>query len=886
MNTFPRPLRFSYSQPFVILGLCGSLVLFAESEPRVELLVKCQGGPSGDAARAADLAVGGTTLRRYEGIGWQLVRLPEGMNVAQGLTRYRQQPGVLTVESGRQLSKLRSPTASAPGEGVSMDSSAARQSVGPHAPPPNTVVPNDPRYRSQWNLEKIGMEEAWAIATGDTNVVVAVIDTGVNYRHPDLAANMWRNPGESGLDDQGRDKASNGLDDDGNGYADDVHGINAVSRTGDPMDIQNNFPSFGLYPHGTACAGVIAAVGNNGVGPAGVNWRASVMALVEGGGNGEYIDMTSAFVECLDYAIRMKRRGVNVRVASISHHDYVVSTVFEDAIRAAGEEGVLCVFAAGNDEAADLDTSLWRWSAHGGVNVLAVGGSTRTDELGERWNYGRSTVHLVAPSLEIPTLGLGGSFIPDFNGTSSACPHVAGAAALLCSAKPDISILELRRVLLGSVDPIPAAKGKIITGGRLNVARALRMLTEPSPSPIVVWSAPTGLRAPLNAPIEVIFSESMNRAAVEAAFEIEPAMEGTFEWTTDSRHLFFRHDKAFERTRHTLRIRATALDASGRQLDGNYDRVSVGSGDDDFVSSFDFSAPNDDFQDAVLLHGGQGSLSADNFHSNPEYRETSPEGLRYSDYGTSVWYRWVAPANGWFTFDLAASTTMDPVLVIHTGVGLGQLDEVASNIDYGTNQQSRVSFAAIQNREYSIAVASTWTTGFAGLTGPFTLRWYPTPPPGIDRFGPTTGQPGTRVTLNGTNLTGVTRVRFNGVEALFTLSTNLNSRDLRLTTVVPPAATSGPITIETPYGHFTTTTGFEVIRPDLPPNLTIQRLPSGLVQFTAPSWTNAFVLESTPSFALPVRWTPVWTNPANNVLRFDEPIPAPSVQRFYRAVGP
>ena len=455
------------------------------------------------------------------------------------------------------------------------------------------------------------------------------------------------------------------------------------------------------------------------------------------------------------------------------------------------------------------------------------------------------------------TLGLGGAFIPDYNGTSSACPHVAGAAALLCSVRPDISILELRRVLLGSVDPIPAAKGKIITGGRLNVARALRMLTEPSPSPIVVWSAPTGLSVPLNAPIEVIFSESMNRAAVEAAFEIKPAMEGTFEWTADSRHLLFRHNKAFERTRHTLRIRATALDASGRQMDGNYDRVSVGSGDDDFVSSFDFSAPNDDFQDAILLQGDQGSLSADNFHSNPEYRETSPEGLRYLDYGTSVWYRWVAPANGWFTFDLTASTTMDPILVIRTGVGLGQLEEVASNIDYGTRRRSRVSFAAAVQREYSITVASTWTTGFAGLAGTFSLGWYPTPPPGIISLSPTTGQPGTPVTLNGTNFTGVTRVRFNGVEATFTLSTNLNFRDLRLTTVVPPAATTGPITIETPYGHYTTTTRFEVIRPDLPPNLTLQRPPSGLFRFTAPSWVNTYVLESTPSLALPVRWTPV-----------------------------
>src|SRR5207244_2135070 len=95
--------------------------------------------------------------------------------------------------------------------------------------PPSLVIPNDPMFSQQWYLKKIGATNAWATTTGSTNIVVAIIDTGVDYTHPDLAANMWRNPGETGLDDQGRDKATNGIDDDNNGYVDDVYGVDAVN---------------------------------------------------------------------------------------------------------------------------------------------------------------------------------------------------------------------------------------------------------------------------------------------------------------------------------------------------------------------------------------------------------------------------------------------------------------------------------------------------------------------------------------------------------------------------------------------------------------------------------------------------------------------------------
>src|SRR5205823_5986584 len=184
-----------------------------------ELLVKLGSGPSRlQTANSPHNLVGATVLRTFPAVGWQHVRLPEGMSVREGIEAYLALPGVVAAE---------------PNYTLELD-----------------VVPNDPRYGSQWGLRKISAPTAWDTITGSSNVVVAVIDTGVDYNHPDLAASMWRNPGETGLDANGNDKASNGIDDDGDGYVDDVYGIDAANHDSDPMD-----PDY----HGTACAGIIGA---------------------------------------------------------------------------------------------------------------------------------------------------------------------------------------------------------------------------------------------------------------------------------------------------------------------------------------------------------------------------------------------------------------------------------------------------------------------------------------------------------------------------------------------------------------------------------------------------------------------------------------------------
>ncbi|MEO8426215.1 MAG: S8 family serine peptidase [Verrucomicrobiota bacterium] len=280
---------------------------------------------------------------------------------------------------------------------TNLGASARPQSLTAVASP--TVTPNDPQYSSQWNLEKISAPQAWAVTTGSTNVVVAVIDTGVNYKHEDLVANMWRNPGETGLDANGNDKATNGIDDDGNGYVDDVYGIDARTHSGDPIDTGGS-----LGFHGTGLAGVIGAVGNNGTGIAGINWTVKLMALA-------FHDGTMAeFLEAVDYVIAMKRRGVNVRVISNSQYGGGNRRPLKDAVNAAGNEGILTVFDASNNgynnDVFSFDSPNSRWS-------ISVTGSYFSDELLSYSDYGRSTVDLAAP-LGVPSTSEGSTTFRPF----------------------------------------------------------------------------------------------------------------------------------------------------------------------------------------------------------------------------------------------------------------------------------------------------------------------------------------------------------------------------------------------------------------------------------------------------------------------------------------
>ncbi len=314
-----------------------------------------------------------------------------------------------------------------------------------------------------WGLQNLGQnggvagvdidaEEAWDYSTGSSEVIVAVIDTGVRYTHQDLATQMWRNPGESG---GGRE--TNGIDDDRDGYVDNVFGINAVDNSGDPWDDND---------HGTHCAGTIGAAANNGGPLVGVAWNVRIMAakFLDSDGSGS----SSAAIRCIDFAVTN-----GARILSNSWGGGESSQAMRTAIQAAHDQGVLFVAAAGND-GSDNDVYPQYPANYAIENVISVAAINRRGELASFSNYGFRSVDIAAPGVTIysSTSGSDRSY-DEFSGTSMATPHVAGVAALVVAEHPHISVSELRARLLDASVPLEDLTGVIASGGRVTAYRAL-----------------------------------------------------------------------------------------------------------------------------------------------------------------------------------------------------------------------------------------------------------------------------------------------------------------------------------------------------------------------------------------------------------------------------
>ncbi len=339
---------------------------------------------------------------------------------------------------------------------------------------PDTVVyasatPND--LDSQlWGLHNTGQDngtadvdidavEAWDTITDASDVIVAVIDTGVDYTHPDLATNIWTNPGEI---------AGNGIDDDGNGYIDDIHGYDFVNNDNDPMDD---------HSHGTHVAGTIAAEGNNGQGIVGIAWQAQIMALkfLSGEGVGYTSDAINAILYAADNGAVISNNSWSSVGATYVLEQY--QAPLKDAIEITNQAGHLFVAAAGNDYA-NNDEGHSNYPA--GIpltNIISVAATDRNDELADFSNYGEVEVDIAAPGVAIYSTIPGGLY-DSFNGTSMATPHVAGAAALLYATKPDITPQEAKAILMNTADPVASLAGKVGNSGRLNLANALNALSE------------------------------------------------------------------------------------------------------------------------------------------------------------------------------------------------------------------------------------------------------------------------------------------------------------------------------------------------------------------------------------------------------------------------
>ncbi len=385
------------------------------------------------------------------------------------------------------------------------------KSATPDAKIALTATPNDPNFAGQDWLRAVGAPAAWNVSTGTGQTIVAVIDSGIDLTHPDLVANLWTNPGEV---------AGNGFDDDGDGIIDDVHGVNFVNNSGDPSDVLG---------HGTHVAGIIGAVGNNGVGGSGINPHARIMPLKFIGPDG---GLTSNAVRAVNYAVA---HGAKVINESWGGGDY--DPALADAITRAAHAGVIVVSSAGNyasnNDAAPFYPANYVTQAD---NVVTVAAANATGGLSNYSNFGATTVTLAAPGDNVLSTLPGGRY-GVLSGTSMAAPMVSGAISLLWDAHPDWTYRQVLAKLRSSVDADATLAGKTITGGRLDLARLLDASTSPPPAvvpptvtppvtppvappatatPAVVSATFGGARAGQFDRVSVTFGQPVNPAAIGA----------------------------------------------------------------------------------------------------------------------------------------------------------------------------------------------------------------------------------------------------------------------------------------------------------------------------------------------------------------------------------
>lgn len=432
--------------------------------------------PTESAADAAALAAAPfATEVEYIGFGIYRVSLADGVSAADAATYYSAQVGVVLASPDTHIQVQQ--------------------------------TPNDTSYSSLYGLSKIGAPTAWDTTTGSSKFVVGVIDTGVDYTHPDLALNIAINQSEiptairatltdtnsdglitfrdlnasanagkvtdangNGYIDGGdilRTTAqggwSDGVDNDGNGFTDDFVGWDFVNNDNNPMDDN---------AHGTHVSGTIGAVGNNSLGVVGVNWSVQIMGLkfLDSNGSG----YTSDAIAALNYAVA---RGV--KLSNNSWGGGPSDSALAAAIGQAKNAGHIFVAAAGNS-GLNIDTTLSYPGSYSTSynNVVTVAATGSTDTLASFSNYGVNSVTLAAPGVGILSTTPGNTY-SSFSGTSMAAPHVAGAIALYWSANPTLTYSQVIAKLKSSVDTISGLSGKVQTAGRLNVAKMLEVTSPP-----------------------------------------------------------------------------------------------------------------------------------------------------------------------------------------------------------------------------------------------------------------------------------------------------------------------------------------------------------------------------------------------------------------------
>lgn len=317
---------------------------------------------------------------------------------------------------------------------------------------PTISLPNDPGLLQQYGLAKMRVPMVWPKVTGGGDTLVIVIDSGVNYSHPDLRENIWTNPHEI---------AGNLVDDDGNGYVDDVHGINSITGSGDPMDDNG---------HGTHVAGIIGALGNNATGVVGINWKTKIIAakFISSTGSGS----TANAIKAINYAIALKKQGHNVTVSCNSWGSSLFSSALLSAISAASDAGILFVAAAGN-ATNNNDTKPYYPSSIDAPNVISVASTDDKDQISWFSNYGQTSVDIAAPGSSIMSTLHDGTYGLK-SGTSMAAPQAAGVLVLMQGLCPGrLSMIDLKNSLLTTGRNIDSLSGKVATSSILDAVKAV-----------------------------------------------------------------------------------------------------------------------------------------------------------------------------------------------------------------------------------------------------------------------------------------------------------------------------------------------------------------------------------------------------------------------------
>ena len=395
-----------------------------------EVIVRFREGVDESRKDLARFRVSGNRKKIFKTVrGLEVIKLPRNISVQEAIAIYEQDPDVLYAEPNYKLRLT--------------------------AKPELTATPNDPSFGSLYGLTRINAPAAWNITTGSSNAVVAVIDTGIDYTHPDLAANMFHNTADCNSD---------GIDNDGNGYIDDCFGIDVANGDSDPMDD---------HYHGTHVAGTIGAVGNNAIGIVGVNWNVQLLACKFFDASGSAT--TEGAIECLEYVKEMKDRGVNIVATNNSWGGDENSQALYDAIDVQRQHGILLIAGAGNGNAFGIgqnnDSVPFYPCNYFLANIICVAATTSTDAKASFSNFGKHTVHVGAPGNNILSTLPGNSY-GSLSGTSMATPHVSGVAALLKAQDSNRDWRTIKNLILAGGDTV-SSMANTITGKRINANGAM-----------------------------------------------------------------------------------------------------------------------------------------------------------------------------------------------------------------------------------------------------------------------------------------------------------------------------------------------------------------------------------------------------------------------------